>query len=99
MCYSRISVVGKDRHQKYKGVKILQFIPSVFISTFTVSNHILVLLYADNNVYFSDKYSTAVTDTRCCAVAGTLARDSEALGLHVCYQSARENMQCAVSTC
>lgn len=55
MFYSRISVVGKDRKQKYKSIKIMQFIPSVFIPTLTVSNHLLVLLYADNNIYFSDR--------------------------------------------
>lgn len=99
LCYSCISVVGKDRQQKYKRVKILQFIPSVFIPTLTVSNHLLVLLYVDNNVHFSGRQSTAVTDIMHYPVAGTLARDSEALHLHDCYQSARENTQCTVSTC
>lgn len=55
MFYSRISVVGKDRQQKYKSIKIMQFIPSVFIPTLTVSNHLLFLLYADNNIHFSDR--------------------------------------------
>lgn len=55
LCYSRISVVGKDRQQKYKRVKILQFIPLVFIPSLTVSNHLLLLLYVDNNVHFSGR--------------------------------------------